>query len=99
MEGLGSIKRSGAKSGMSKLKGLNVIAKGKGKDELKAQRAKGLKMKGTKGLPKVSLMKPSKVKGLPRVTKGGWSEYVESFNKPSGSERQVSHYSKTDNWA
>ena len=85
MEGLGSIKRSGTKSGMSKLKGLNAIANGKGKDELKAQRAKGLKMKGTKGLP--------------RVTKGGWSEYVESFNKPSGSERQASYYSKTDKWA
>ena len=46
-----------------------------------------------------NMMKPSKVKGLPRVTKGGWSEYVESFNKPSGSERQASHYSKTDKWA
>jgi hypothetical protein len=54
MEGLGSIKRSGTKSGMSKLKGLNTIANSKGKDELKAQRAKGLKMKGTKGLMKVS---------------------------------------------
>ena len=46
-----------------------------------------------------NMMKPSKVKGLPRVTKGGWSEYVESFNKPSGAERQASHYTKTDRWA
>ena len=54
MEGLGSIKRSGRKSGMAKLKGLGAIANQKGSEELKAQKAKGLKMKGTKGLSRVS---------------------------------------------
>ena len=68
--GLGAIIRK-------KDKILNIHAKGKGQNALKAQKAKG----------------------LPRVTKGGWSEYVESFNKPSGSERQASHYTKTDRWA
>ena len=54
MEGLGSIKRSGKKSGMAKLKGLNSIAK-KSKG-LMAQRAKAqdMKVKGAKGLTKVS---------------------------------------------
>ena len=37
-------------------------------------------------------MKPSKAKGLPRVTKGRWSEEVESFNHPSGAERQSPNY-------
>ena len=45
-----------------------------------------------------NMMKPSKVKGLPRVAKGAWSEYVESFNKPSGAERQASHYSINSDW-
>ena len=45
-----------------------------------------------------NMMKPSKVKGLPRVAKGAWSEYVESFNKPSGAERQESHYSINSDW-
>jgi hypothetical protein len=56
MEGLGSIKRSGVKSGMSKLKGLGAIAKQKGSEALKAQRvnAKDMRIKGAKGLPKVS---------------------------------------------
>ena len=95
MEGLGSIKRSGRKSGMAKLKGLNSIAK-KGKSQLMAQRVNGKEMrtKGTKGLASVA-----KGKGLPRVTKGGWSEYAESFNKPSGAERQASHYSKGNDWS
>ena len=54
MEGLGSIKRSGRKSGMAKLKGLNSIAK-KGKSQLMAQRVNGKEMrtKGTKGLTPV----------------------------------------------
>ena len=54
MEGLGSIKRSGRKSGMAKLKGLNSIAK-KGKSQLMAQRVNGKEMrtKGTKGLTSV----------------------------------------------
>ena len=96
MEGLGSIKRSGRKSGMAKLKGLNSIAK-KGKSQLMAQRVNGKEMrtKGTKGLTSVQ----SKAKGLPRVTKGRWSEYAESFNKPSGAERQASHYSKGNDWS
>ena len=67
---------------------LNIHAKGRGSDLLNIH-AKG---KGQ------NMMKPSKVKGLPRVTKGGWSEYVESFNRPSGAERQSSHYGSNDWW-
>ena len=52
--GLGSIKKSGAKSSMAKLKGLNTIAK-KGKSQLMAQRVNGkeMRIKGAKGLTSV----------------------------------------------
>ena len=75
-DGLGSIKRSGVKNNMSKLKGLgDVKTRGGKRDPMNIKSNKGLSPKG--------------LKGLPRVTKGGWSEYVESFNKTSGSERQA----------
>ena len=75
----------------SKNAGLGAVLKRKGKgSDLLNIHAKG---KGQ------NAMKPSKAKGLPRVTKGRWSEYVESFNKPSGAERQASHYSKGNDWS
>jgi hypothetical protein len=68
---------------MSKLKGLGEVRHAKGKG-LKGD----FKMSELSGLADVRAGK----KRTSRQLKGQWSEYVEAFNRTSGSERQAPNY-------
>ena len=80
LAGLGSIKRGKQGSTMSQLSGLADVRAGKGKAVGTLMPKKGFQMSKLKGLGEV------------RKGKGAWGEYVESFNRPSGAERQEPHY-------
>jgi hypothetical protein len=83
LKGLASIKNAKQSSTMSKLSGLGDVRQGKGKAVGRLMPKDGLQMSKRKGLG-------DELRG--RKGKGGFSEYVNSFNRPSGSERQAALY-------